>query len=65
MAQRKDKTMMFAWVDSAVVRIVEKLIAMNGISKSEYLRQLIIQDLDRRSIFTMKLKERLIAQKED
>ena len=35
---------------------IEKLTASQGVSISEYVRQLIISDLDKRSIFTTKLK---------
>lgn len=39
--------------------IVEKIAECQGTTVSEYLRRLIIEDLDKRSIFTVKLKEGL------
>ena len=46
-----------AWVEPDIKGHVEKLAKLKGISLSEYLRQLIIEDLDKRSVFTTALKE--------
>jgi len=51
------KVMVWAYVDVNVRELVEKLVESKGISISEYIRQLVIEDLDKRSIFTTKLKE--------
>ena len=48
---------MWAWVDEPIQVLVRKLAASKGISISEYVRQLIIADLDGRSVFTTRLKE--------
>jgi len=42
---------------------IEKLTASQGVSISEYVRQLIISDLDKRSVFTTKLKEQQFYQR--
>lgn len=44
-------------VSSEVRKTIERLSDSKGISISEYVRQLIISDLDKRSVFTTKLKE--------
>lgn len=53
----KKSVMVWAWVDREIRKLVEKIAESKGISISEYVRQLIIQDLDKRSIFTDKLKK--------
>jgi len=53
----KKSVMIWAWVDKEVRTLVEKIAESQGISISEYVRQLVLQDLDKRSIFTTKLKE--------
>jgi len=53
----KKSVMVWAWVDKEIRELVEKIAESKGISISEYVRQLIIEDLDKRSIFTDKLKE--------
>ena len=50
-----------------VRRVAEKLARAKGISLSEHIRQLIISDLDKRSIFTSRLKydeSRYVAKKD-
>ena len=37
--------------------MVKKLAAIKGISMSEYVRSLVIEDLDKRTVFTSALKE--------
>ena len=46
-----------AWVETTLVDIVKMLAETQGVSQSEYLRQLIIQDLDKRTVFTTQLKK--------
>jgi len=58
-AYKIEKGMMFAWMPKQVIGIVEALIEKQGVSKSEYLRQLILTDLDKRSVFTTQLKAEL------
>jgi hypothetical protein len=50
------RVLVWASVESDIRRLVEKLAASKGVSISEYVRQLILSDLDRRSVFTSKLK---------
>jgi hypothetical protein len=49
--------MLWARVDVEVRGLVEKLAKAKGISLSEYVRSLILEDLDRRTVFTTILKE--------
>lgn len=49
--------MLWAWVGNDVREHVEKLAGAKGISISEYVRSLILEDLDKRTIFTTILKE--------
>ena len=53
----KKSVMVWAWVDKEIRELVEKIAESKGISISEYVRQLVIEDLDKRSVFTTKLKE--------
>ena len=50
------KTTLWARVDMGVRDIVVKLAEAKGISLSEYVRGLILDDLDKRTIFTTMLK---------
>jgi hypothetical protein len=43
-----------------VLEILDKLLDLSGQNFSEYTRNLIIKDLDQRSVFTTTLKERLV-----
>ena len=45
-----------AWVEPNIKTLVEKMAAIKGISVSEYLRTLILSDLDSRTVFTAALK---------
>ncbi|MEM1582852.1 MAG: hypothetical protein QXK89_10175 [Candidatus Bathyarchaeia archaeon] len=45
-------------VPQHVREIVEKLAASQGITIAEYLRKLVIEDLDKRSFFTAMLKNK-------
>ena len=51
------KRMVWAWVANDIRDLVKKLADAKGISISEYVRSLVIEDLDKRTIFTTKLKE--------
>lgn len=48
--------MLWTRVDGNVRKLVERLAESQGITISEYVRRLIIEDLDKRSIFTAILK---------
>jgi hypothetical protein len=50
-------TLVWAWVDKSIQALVRSMASNQGVSVSEYVRQLIIEDLDKRSVFTTKLKE--------
>jgi len=45
-----------AWVSPEVKNLVIKLAGAKGVSLSEYVRQLILEDLDSRTFFTDKVK---------
>lgn len=48
-----------AWVTEEIYNIVGKIAASRGVSISEYLRNLILDDLDESSILNKKLREEL------
>jgi len=50
------RVLVWASVESDIRGLVERLAASKGVSISEYVRQLILSDLDSRSVFTTKLK---------
>jgi len=56
------KTMLWCRVDIEIKEIVEKLAKTKGITISEYVRNLVLEDLDKRSIFTTILKQGNISQ---
>ncbi|MEM3641746.1 MAG: hypothetical protein QXH37_07500 [Candidatus Bathyarchaeia archaeon] len=49
--------LLWARVESNIKQLIEKLAKIQGITISEYIRQLIIQDLDKRSVFTSILRQ--------
>ena len=49
--------MVWAYLDVKVKKALQKLAAAKGVSISEYIRNLILEDLDKRTIFTTILKE--------
>ena len=54
----KNKTeFLGAWLDPEIKIHVNRLASLKGVSLSEYLRNLILDDLDARSIFTSAFKE--------
>jgi methylaspartate ammonia-lyase len=42
-----------------ILNLVESLLELNGLTFSEYVRNLILQDLDKRSVFSTQLKTKL------
>ena len=46
-----------AWLDPEIKSHVNRLASLKGITLSEYLRNLVLEDLDKRSIFTSAFKE--------
>jgi hypothetical protein len=48
--------LVYVVVSPTVKQSVEKLAKAMGVSVSEYVRRLILEDLDKRSLFTTKLK---------
>ena len=57
MVSNMPKTMVGVYLKPEVKDMVEKLATMQGKRLSEYIRGLVVDDLDKRSIFTTKLKE--------
>jgi hypothetical protein len=53
----KKSVMVWAWVNIEVRESVEKLAELKGVSISEYVRSLVLADLDNRSLFTTRLKK--------
>ena len=51
------KTMLWARVDKDIRDFVKKLADAKGISMSEHVRRLIIEDLDKRTFFSSALKD--------
>ena len=49
--------MLWARVDEDIRDLVSILATAKGISMSEYVRSLVIEDLDKRTVFTTKMKE--------
>ena len=48
---KENKTIISACVEKSLAAYVQKIASNMGISLSEYLRRLIINDLDRRGFF--------------
>jgi len=44
--------------------VIQQLLNIQGRSFSDYVRSLIVSDLDRRSVFTTQLKEQMITHEE-
>jgi hypothetical protein len=59
----KKSVMVWAWVDVEVRELVERLAELKGVSISEYVRSLVLADLDKRSLFTTRLKKEVVAQR--
>ncbi len=51
------REMLWARVDASIAKAVRQLSDAKGISVSEYMRQLVIADLDSRSVFNTRLTE--------
>jgi len=58
------KVMVWAWVDMDIREVVERLAKSMGVSISEYVRNLILEDLDKRSVFTTLLKQEKIVSRQ-
>lgn len=54
-----ESVVVWSRVSKEVRRLAEEVAKSKGISFSEYIRSLVLGDLDRRGIFTNKLKENL------
>ena len=54
-------TVLWTRVEHDVKDLVQKISEIKGQSMSEYIRSLILQDLDERHIFSSKLKEQLAS----
>jgi len=54
---KENKTILSACVDKSIYACVQKIAQSMGISLSEYVRRLIINDLDKRTVFTSALKQ--------
>ena len=55
--KRKKIELVYAVVTPEIKEAVRRLASAMGISTSEYVRKLILEDLDTRTVFTSKLKE--------
>ena len=53
--------MVWAWVNIEVRELVEKLAELKGVSISEYVRSLVLADLDKRSLFTPRLEKEVVV----
>jgi metal-responsive CopG/Arc/MetJ family transcriptional regulator len=47
-----------------ILDVLDQLLQIQGMNFSEYTRSLIVQDLDRRNVFTTQLKEELEKKRE-
>ena len=52
-----DKVLVWGCVDRNIKEMAQRLAKIQGISLSEYIRQLIIADLEKRNFITTKFKE--------
>jgi antitoxin component of RelBE/YafQ-DinJ toxin-antitoxin module len=50
------KTMIWSRVNADVKETVQRLADSMGVSISEYIRTLVLRDLDKRSVFTAQFK---------
>ena len=57
----KGTVLVGAWVTPDIKELIEKMSEVQGTSISEYVRQLIIADLDKRTFFTNQVKKELAA----
>ena len=53
---KTEKTLIWAYVSRDIAALAEKVAAIKGVSVSEYVRTLILEDLDKRSLLTTRLK---------
>jgi len=57
----KGTVLVGAWVTPSIKELCERMAKVQGTSTSEYVRQLIIDDLDKRTFFTDQVKEEITA----
>lgn len=53
---KRDYSMVWAYVDNTIKQAILTLANAKGVSISEYVRSLILEDLDKRTYFTTILK---------
>jgi hypothetical protein len=53
---KRDYSMIWAYVDNPIKEAVLTLAKAKGVSISEYVRSLVLEDLDKRTFFTTILK---------
>jgi len=58
-SKQPKRTLLWTTVDPQVKAHVQTLISVKGVSLSEYLRQLVLSDLDRRTVITTVFKQQL------
>ena len=56
--------MVWSRVSPSIEKIMRELATAQGLTLSEYMRQLIVKDLDTRSVFTTQLKDALFNNSE-
>ena len=61
-ATDKKYLMVWAYVDKSIKIAINTLAKAKGVSVSEYVRSLILEDLDKRTYFTTILKNSQISQ---
>jgi len=54
------KVTIWGKVDPEIKALVDRIAEAQGLSVSEYVRNLITQDLDKRTFFTTKVKSEMI-----
>ena len=59
------KVLMWSTIDVDVKQLVLRIAKSKGICLSEYLRQLVLEDLDRRSLITSRVKHELSLMRSD
>ena len=56
---KPQKKVVWAWVHPSIREAVERIAKSKGISISEYVRSLILEDLEKRNIINAVLKEEM------
>jgi hypothetical protein len=57
--------LVWASITSEVKVLAKRLADSKGITMSEYVRQLLLEDLDRRSLFTDEIKRKISSEVSD